>query len=160
MPLRFLAGVAGIHLLPVIEKNYLQTDYLKGGNGIEPALYHYICFALVCCCTLFARDPCPQWGTSTVMIDDSRKETVEKMSTHYTLHRVPRAAVKKHWIRQLLYDLTVYVTPLVAIALATPLYFPQFSIISIVIQVIFVVFTFFLPVYSRLAAIFFLHVCI
>ena len=153
MPLRFLIPVGVIHLFPILEREYLKLDYFRNFPSEDPQLLHYVIFTLLCVIAYIFRDASAVIGCSQVMVNDERKDG-SASSGHYKLKSVPRDKVLQHWRRQVIYDMTVYCIPSIALAVS----FPQYSIIRNIFDFIFILCTFYWPIYNRLVVIYFVHV--
>jgi cholesterol 7-desaturase len=125
MPLRFLVGVGAIHVFPILNEKYLHLEHFKDREVVYPETHEFAIFLVVCAVALVLRDSSPWIGSSSVFINDSRRAELEKKpSKYYSTMSVPQNSFHKHWVRQLFYDLAVYTSPLVALAVGGSPFFP------------------------------------
>ena len=138
MPLRYLVGVFLIEYLPTLQNHYLQLQYL---NLEEYPLSYARLFMLICLCVFayYLRD-----DTCKILVDDAmiKAATGALFSGKY----LKISNILYHWRRQLMYDLTFYCLPLVAIAL----FFPRASYVHSFCNFILIFCTFYMPVYNNL----------
>lgn len=143
MPLRYLFAVGFIHMFPWMNDFFFHSSYLKEQNNVYPQTVEYIIFAALFIAAYYYSDayiPPAEYNS--------------KLNTeHYTTRGLVIGSTKKHYFRQLFYDIAVYCIPCIAVAVSV-------SFLRGVINFLLIFMTFYFFIYDNIVKKIWLKVCL